>query len=111
MAKRETPLWTVSAGGASPASTVKLLDHTWGHITDGHPEMAPLYEEIRDTIISPSAIYESATKPNDAVLFFNHNVLDAQGQALAVPVLVSKGIVTTACYRNINYSGVLLWKK
>lgn len=108
----ETALWTTTAGGVSPASAVRLLDHTWGHIVKNHPDMTPLFNEIRNAVAAPTTIYTSATQPNDSVLFFDENVIDsATGQVLAVPVLLTKGIVTTACYRNVNYSGTLLWRR
>ena len=111
MSTRGNILWQVVAGGISPASSVTLLDHTWDHVIQRHPEVSGLIDGVRETIINPSAIYTSATQPADALVFFNDQVTNIVGQQLAVPVKLSAGIVTTACFRNSPYSGPLLWKK
>ena len=102
-------MWQAPAGGYTTAGSVVLYNHTWTHITNRHPEILPLFNEVRQTIVSPTAVYRSATDPANSVLFFNNAVTNSDGEVLAVPVRLSIGIVTTACFRNENYSGGVLW--
>lgn len=104
-----TILWQCNSPSAVFA-TVTLDSDAWLHAINGHPEIAPHIEAAKVAVESPSAVYQSLTKPG-SYLFFNGNVYDSNGNVLAVPVAIEgfSGVVTSVYFRGANYSGRRLW--
>ncbi|MCB1331998.1 MAG: DUF2283 domain-containing protein [Maritimibacter sp.] len=80
-----------------------MYDETWDHISDQHPEVANWAgsDEVLHATQNPTAVYESSTNPEHAVVFVNENTT-FNGESLHVPVRIvedSSARVATAYFR------------
>lgn len=111
----DDPHTAITVPGFPRLTVVRLYNSTMNHIAEKEefhlPADAPLIEHA---VASPSAIYESRTNPENAVVLVSDG-FTFQGNPLFVPVTVMSGTtsgrISTAYFSSRPYKGRLLWTK
>jgi hypothetical protein len=92
---------------------VRFYSETWTELQQKHPEFASTEQrrDIKNAIMSPTAVYDSRTAPGMSFVFVDHKSTHL-GNALVVPVRIVESTsarVQTAYYRGSPYAEVPLW--
>ena len=77
---------------------VRLTKQQWAHIIQEHPDVSNV-EEIKDTILVPTAVKPSIYDPENAKWYYRYNKQKKRYMVVAVKYINEEGFIITAHYR------------
>ena len=119
MTDHDRPGKLISTTALPALREVLLADDTWEQIKRKHPELGLIpsfYDAVINTVQNPTAVYLSATRPEDSVVFLDSQTTSLGGSPLRIPVKISAantaaGFVSTAHFSDTTSQGTLIWER
>lgn len=102
----------VFMGLSRVGKTIRLDENRWDHALE-HPEMENQIIRVRETVVNPDEVKESAYDPSIWLFykFYNDTPVTEKFLLVAVKILNGEGFIVTAFFTDRVKRGGLVWKK
>lgn len=90
--------------------SIKLTEERWNHISETHPEIKGMLEDLKNALKDPDLIKRSAYDGN-VVLFYRYYRHIYEGKYICVVVRLDEESIITAYITDRIKKGEIIWKK